>query len=99
MRRRDGTGGQRLYGGRGDRSRRSPVEVGRAAAVRTTRRVVAMHVGRYRNVLDASEAAKAGRKLLGIQLRRSEGFENLRTGMRLRATVEQAVCGKAAREV
>src|SRR6478672_2582339 len=99
MRRRNWTRGKRLAGRYGHRSGRNPGEVGRATAVRTTRRVVPMDVRRYRNVLDASEAAQARGELFGIELRRSEGFEDLRTCVGLLAAMEHAVCRKAAGQV
>src|SRR5690242_7861587 len=99
MRRRNWTRGKRLSGRCDDRRGRRPVEVGRATAMRTTGRVVPMDIRRYRNVLDASETAQARRKLFGIELRRSERFQYLRTRVGLRTAVQDAVCRKTTGEV
>ena len=58
-----------------------------------------MDIRRLRNIRNASEAAQAHRHLFRIELRRTEGFQDLRTCSAVRAAVEHAVWRKATGQV
>src|SRR3984893_13739624 len=76
-----------------------PVEADRAAAVGGAWRIVPMNIRRQRYVGYAREAAKGDRHLFRIELRRTEGFQDLRTRMVPFAPVEHAVRRKVTYQV
>src|SRR6202035_1442623 len=80
--------GKRLTDRYGHGTGGSPGGAAIATAMRSARRVVPMDIQRQRNVRNASEAAQACRELFRIELRRSEGFQDLGTCNAVRAAVE-----------